>query len=109
MNYVKCLTGEKSDNITGVRGIGPKTATSLIQEHGDVYNLLEHLKINPAHKNYTIYENQPIIALALELARIRTDIKVTEVPINPVDTINRNGEELRNFFKRLEMHSFIDE
>jgi DNA polymerase-1 len=109
LNCIKSLTGEKSDNIQGVRGIGPKTATSLIRQHGTIYNLLDHLQANPTHKNYTIYENRPTVALALELAKIRTNIEVKEVPIYPVDTIDSDGEKLRAFFKNLEMQSFLDE
>jgi len=107
--HVKSMTGEKSDNITGVRGIGPKTATSLIQKYGTIHHVLEHLQDHPEDKYYTIYENRPIVNLALDLARIRTDVALTEVPINPVDTIDSDGNNLRAFFKRLEMNSFLDE
>lgn len=107
--HVKSLTGEKTDNIQGIKGIGPKTATALIQEHGTLQNLLAHLKANPEHKSYTIYENKKIAELALELAIILTDVEVNEVPVKPVDKIKVNGERLREFFTRYEMQSFIIE
>jgi len=37
------LTGDTSDNIPGVRGIGPKTAVQLISEFGTIDNLLANL------------------------------------------------------------------
>ena len=43
---LKALTGDSSDNIPGVRGVGPKTAINLLSENGDldgVYTALEAL------------------------------------------------------------------
>ena len=107
--HVKAMTGEKTDNIQGVRGIGPKTATALIQKHGTIHNLLKHLEENPNHKNYTIYENKDIVNLAFKLAVILTNVEINEVPVKPVDKIKVNGENLKEFFKKLEMQSFLNE
>ena len=40
---LKILQGDQSDNITGVRGIGNKTATQLMLEYGSVDNIYNHL------------------------------------------------------------------
>jgi 5'-3' exonuclease len=39
----KALTGDASDNLKGVPGVGPKTATKILQQVGCLYNLLEVL------------------------------------------------------------------
>ncbi len=47
--YGKCLQGDSSDNVPGIKGIGEKTAMKIMEEHGwhlasvlgDHYNLLE--------------------------------------------------------------------
>ena len=36
------LAGDKSDNVPGIRGVGPKTALALLREYGSLENLLEH-------------------------------------------------------------------
>jgi DNA polymerase-1 len=39
----KGLTGDSSDNLPGVKGIGPKTAAQLIQDYGSLNGIYEHL------------------------------------------------------------------
>jgi len=39
----KGLTGDASDNLPGVRGIGPKTASQLLQSYDTLENVYEHL------------------------------------------------------------------
>ena len=46
----KCLTGDKGDNVPGVNGIGPKRASSLIADHGDVFDLMNQLPIDSRYK-----------------------------------------------------------
>lgn len=44
----KGLRGDPSDNIIGIKGIGEKTATTLIQKFGDIETIYKNLKANPA-------------------------------------------------------------
>lgn len=41
---VLALTGDAVDNISGVAGVGPKTAVDLIQRYGEIPNLLKNLR-----------------------------------------------------------------
>lgn len=45
------LTGDKSDNIDGIKGVGPKTAAKWLQKYGDLVEVLEHEpKVTPADR-----------------------------------------------------------
>ena len=51
MIEIKALMGDSSDNISGVKGIGEKTAVSLIQQAGSVeglYQSLDDMKLTPS-------------------------------------------------------------
>ncbi len=41
---LKALTGDSSDNIPGIKGVGPKTAINLLKENGDLDSIFEKLK-----------------------------------------------------------------
>ena len=46
----KCLTGDKGDNVPGVTGVGPKRATGLIEQYGDVFDIMASLPIDGKYK-----------------------------------------------------------
>jgi DNA polymerase I len=73
----KALTGDSSDNIPGVRGIGPKGAANLLAEFGtveDVYENLEKVKAKGTRKK--LEEGRESAFVSLELARMRFDAPV---------------------------------
>ena len=47
---LKCLTGDKGDNVPGVTGVGPKRATQLIEQYGDVFDIMASLPIDGRYK-----------------------------------------------------------
>ena len=47
---LKCLTGDKGDNVPGIPGIGPKRAVQLIQEYGDAMNIYDATPIPSRYK-----------------------------------------------------------
>lgn len=51
LSQLFALTGDKSDNIEGIRGVGPKTAAKWLQKYGDLAEVLAHEpKVTPADR-----------------------------------------------------------
>ena len=73
----KALTGDPSDNIPGVKGIGPKGASSLLREFGTVENLYENLdEVGAKGTRKKLEEGREKAFVSLELARMRFDVPV---------------------------------
>ena len=47
---LKCLTGDKGDNVPGIPGIGPKRAEQLIKEYGSAMDIYDALPISSKYK-----------------------------------------------------------
>lgn len=65
---VQALIGDKSDNIPGIRGVGPKTASELIKEFSDLEGIYESLdKISSASKRSKIEQGKEDAFLSWKL------------------------------------------
>ncbi len=77
---LKALTGDSSDNIPGVRGIGTKIATALLADYGDldaIYRALPIIKPSLAKK---LDADRDSAFRSRKLARIRVDVPLGEPP-----------------------------
>lgn len=72
---VLALTGDASDNIPGVPGIGPKTAAQLVVAHGSVESMLaapETIR-NPRQRDAVVAARDLIVS-NLAMVRLETDL-----------------------------------
>lgn len=74
------LVGDSSDNVPGVRGIGPKTASRLLQKYQTVQSVYEHLAEIPKTTAKILQSGRSDAFLSLDLVRLRTDLPVDAVP-----------------------------
>lgn len=75
---VKSLMGDASDNIPGVKGIGEKTATALVQKFGSLSGVYEHLDdsaIKPKQRE-NLKQYRGSAELSYTLGTIRTDAPI---------------------------------
>ena len=105
---VKSLMGDTSDNIPGVKGIGEKTALSLVQTFGSlegVYENIDDKRIKPKQREHLL-EDKPMAELSHTLGTIRTD-----APIDTAEGAYTVGEGNKpaavRLLQELEIHSLI--
>ncbi len=99
----KALAGDPSDNYPGAKGIGPKTASHLIQEYHSIENLFKNLDKLPEKAQTVLKKNKQNILLSKKLAQIITDLKVKFLLKDAQFTGFK--PELKNAFLNLEMYS----
>ncbi|NLG27937.1 MAG: DNA polymerase I, partial [Chloroflexi bacterium] len=74
---LKALAGDSSDNIPGVRGVGEKTATVLLQKYGSLQSIYDHIdEVTPERYRRALIQGQDSALLSQRLARIVTDLPV---------------------------------
>lgn len=101
----KSLRGDTSDNIPGVKGIGEKTAMSLIEEYSNldnIYNNVEKIKGSLKEK---LVNDKETAYLSYQLATIKTDVdidcSIEDCAIFPF------SNEVVNAFEKLDFNSLI--
>lgn len=87
----KCLVGDKSDNIVGVPGVGPKNAAALLGTFGSLEYLMEHTDGIP----------RPAIRRAVEEAKERLLLNRKLILLDGNASLPLPAEELRHDFTRI--------
>ena len=106
---LKALMGDSSDNIPGVAGVGPKTATELLLKFGSldgIYENLQDASIRPKLREKLEVEKDNAY-LSYDLATIRCN---APIDFEPKDAIVQpyNKPELYALFQKLEFVRLID-
>ncbi len=104
----KALIGDTSDNVPGVRGVGDKTATKLVQEFGSLERIYENLdKVGSGRFRKALEEGRDIAFLSKQLVTITTGVPVElnleESRVKPLDR-----EAIVELFRQLEFRSLVD-
>jgi DNA polymerase-1 len=73
----KAMVGDTSDNIPGVKGVGQKTATRLLQQYGTLDGIYENITSIKGAMGKKMAEGKENAYLSYELAKIVTDAPIT--------------------------------
>ena len=100
------LVGDKSDNIPGVDGIGPKTASSLIRKFGSIENIIKNADKITGKNKEKIKNSQNNINLSKKLAEIKCDVK-NSYTLDQLIKKDIQLSELIQLYKKLEFKNLL--
>ena len=102
----KALVGDSSDNIPGVRGIGPKAAQTLLAEYGSLDGIYEHIEELKGAQKTKLETDKANALMSRELARIWCDAPV-ELDWKAADVNHTDLPAVAKKLQELEFHSLI--
>ncbi len=114
---LKALTGDSSDNIPGIKGVGPKTAINLLKENDTldgIYKTFDRVQQNN-DKKYKGFIKGSVIEklkkdkynayLSRDLAKINTEVPL--ILSNGYELNNINKESLSESLQKLELSTLL--
>ncbi len=100
------ISGDASDNIPGVPGIGEKTAVKLIREFGTLENIIKNQSKIKGKSGELIAEHSESALLSKKLVTLVRDIPM-DVDFEKLRPQNPDNEKLISILRRLEFYSLI--
>ena len=100
------LMGDASDNIPGCKGVGEKTAVALLQQFGDIDNMLAHTDEIKGALRTKVETQMDEIRFSRFLATIRTDVPIA-LDENQLVKKEPNIEALTKLYQELEFNSLL--
>ena len=99
---LQAMTGDSTDNVPGIPGIGPKTAAQLLEEFGDLDTLLARAgEIKQQKRRENIIANTELAKLSRQLVMLKTDTPI-DVPLDDFELHAQDGPKLVAFLKTME-------
>jgi DNA polymerase I len=103
------LIGDSVDNIPGVPGVGPKTATDLLIQFGTVAEMYKHLaEIKSDRLRLALQSGESAVRRNIELVRLKEDLECDFVP-ESLAIKSEDQEALRELFARWGFRSMLAE
>jgi len=103
----KGLVGDTSDNISGVPGIGDKTAKALIAQFGSLEDIIAHGdEVTPTRARNALAANVDLAKQSKHLATIVRDLDI-ELDLDAARVGNYDRDEVADLFRELEFRSFL--
>ena len=105
---LKAMTGDSSDNIPGVSGVGIKTGTRLLQQYGSLEQIYEHLdEVKRARFRNALAKGRQEAFLSKHLIRIVRDLDL-ELDLESAEWGRFDRLEVMELLRELGFHSLVD-
>lgn len=104
---ILALQGDSADNFPGCPGVGPKTATQLINQFGSIKEMLTRTSEIKGKMREKVESHIDDINMSLFLATIRTDVPI-ELEMEKLKVTDPDDQKLRSLFTELEFKALAD-
>ena len=103
------IVGDSSDNIPGVKGLGPKGAAKLINQYGGIEDIYDHIDEIPGSTQAKLIESRENAFLSKKLATIDIEVDMGDVEPEVFDITDTQifTPELIEFLRENEFNSLI--
>lgn len=102
----KSLMGDSSDNIPGIRGVGEKTASKLLQEYDNLDEVYRHLDEFTPGLRSNLEGGREDAYLSQKLATIVTDLEIS-LDLEKARPDSFNPKAVHDLFRELEFRSLL--
>ena len=102
------LMGDKSDNIPGVPGVGPKTALKWLQEYDSMEGIIENAEEIGGKVGERLRDNFGLLRLSYKLATIKLDVELN-ISLRNLTKKEDNKQALYDIFTQMEFKTWIKE
>jgi DNA polymerase-1 len=104
---VLALIGDQSDNIPGIKGIGPKTAAELINQFGSLENIFMNIgEIKQDKRRQLLVEGEKNARLSKILANLKCDVEIN-IDLEELKTKTIDKEKLISFLTQEGLNSLV--
>ena len=103
---IKALMGDASDNIPGVKGIGEKTAISLLSKYQTIENLYDHIDEVSGKTKEKLLEDKDKAFMSKDIATIYRDVPI-DLDFNKITYKGIDVDKYTEILKDLEFYSLI--
>lgn len=106
---LKALIGDKSDNVPGVRGVGEKGATDLLQTYGSLEAIYDHLhEITARRTREALEDGRDSAYLSKRLVTIVTDVPGITLDLEACRLKDYDKDVMVELFRELEFRTLVD-